>query len=79
MNVLVKIKSIVAVCKIYDFGYFTYKHMRFVKACQPTAAQITTATTTTTKKTKKNKILNFLKFSVTLSASNLTEAMFYFQ
>ena len=76
---LVKIKSIVAVCKIYDFGYFTYKHMRFVKACQPTAAQITTATTTTTKKTKKNKILNFLKFSVTLSASNLTEAMFYFQ
>ena len=77
---LVKIKSIVAVCKIYDFGYFTYKHMRFVKACQPTAAQITTATTTTKKTTKKNnKILNFLKFSVTLSASNLTEAMLYFQ
>ena len=52
---LVKIKSIVAVCKIYDFGYFTYKHMRFVKACQPTAAQITTATTTTKKKNKKKQ------------------------
>ena len=55
MNVLVKIKSIVAVCKIYDYGYFTYKHMRFVKACQPTAAQTTTVTTTTTTTTKKTK------------------------